>query len=66
MVVRNQGAIGSSIFAIFAVLLGLVFLALPLLTLSGNELETLFAYASLLAAFVEMCALVWVKTVNRR
>ncbi|MGA2874139.1 MAG: hypothetical protein ABSE82_01260 [Nitrososphaerales archaeon] len=52
---------GSSIFALFAILLGMVLVILPVLTLSGNVLEIWFAYASLLAVAVEMGALIWVK-----
>ena len=54
----------SSIFALFAVLLGMVLVILPVLTLSGNVLEIWFAYTSLLTVAVEMGALIWVKHVG--
>ena len=56
---------GFSIFALFAVLLGIVLLILPELTLSGNVLEIWFAYASLPIVAVEMGALIWVKSIKR-
>ena len=61
MLVHSRRTMGSSIFALFAILLGMVLVILPVLTLSGNVLEIWFAYASLLAVAVEMGALIWVK-----